>query len=95
MKKILCVLFLFFSFLVKGQEKFALNDPRNPECPCHQLQRQADKEFADLRKKDAGQSKAVAVRRKNKMLARLIFRCRNRMHNAYKLHPDYSVCYKW
>lgn len=28
--------------------KYALNDPRNPNCPCHKYQQQADKEYAKL-----------------------------------------------
>lgn len=29
-----------------GGQKYALNDPRNPNCPCHKLQKQAEEEFA-------------------------------------------------
>lgn len=28
------------------KSKYDLNDPRNPQCPCHQYQAQADKEYA-------------------------------------------------
>jgi hypothetical protein len=28
--------------------KFDLNDPRNPDCPCHKYQKQADKEYEAL-----------------------------------------------
>ncbi|MDQ3047236.1 MAG: hypothetical protein M3R27_06780 [Bacteroidota bacterium] len=27
------------------KSKYALNDPRNPDCPCHQYQRMADEEY--------------------------------------------------
>ncbi len=30
------------------KNKFPLNDPRNPNCPCHKYQQQADKEYAKL-----------------------------------------------
>lgn len=33
------------------KSKYALNDPRNPACPCHQYQAQADKEYAKLLQK--------------------------------------------
>lgn len=29
-------------------KKYALNDPRNPNCPCHQYQQQADREYAKV-----------------------------------------------
>lgn len=29
-----------------GDQQFPLNDPRNPNCPCHKLQKQAEEEFA-------------------------------------------------
>ena len=29
-----------------ANQQYALNDPRNPDCPCHKLQKQAEDEFA-------------------------------------------------
>lgn len=29
-----------------GKNKYELNDPRNPDCPCHKLQKQAEEEYA-------------------------------------------------
>lgn len=31
-------------------QQFPLNDPRNPNCPCHKLQKQAEDEFAQQNK---------------------------------------------
>ncbi len=31
---------------------YPLSDPRNPDCPCHKLQEQADKEYAKLQEKE-------------------------------------------
>ncbi len=36
---------------VKNQ-KYELDDPRNPNCPCHKLQKQAEDEFAQQNKTD-------------------------------------------
>ena len=37
--------------------QFDINDPRNPDCPCHKLQKQAEDEFAQLNKmKDVDQN---------------------------------------
>lgn len=33
-----------------GDQQFPLNDPRNPNCPCHKLQKQAEDEFAQQNK---------------------------------------------
>ena len=40
---------LLFSFvLLKAQTSFDINDPRNPQCPCHKYQKLADDEFKKL-----------------------------------------------
>lgn len=33
-----------------GDQQFPLNDPRNPNCPCHKLQKQAEDEFEQQNK---------------------------------------------
>lgn len=35
------------------KQNYALNDPRNPDCPCHKQQQLADEEYARLQKKNA------------------------------------------
>lgn len=40
-----------FSFAITDtakvtKQQYPLNDPRNPDCPCHKLQKQAEDEFA-------------------------------------------------
>lgn len=39
---------LLLQVVARGQTKevYELNDPRNPNCPCHQYQQQAEKEYA-------------------------------------------------
>lgn len=51
--------FLFFLFsqicfsqLNNDKKEFDLNDPRNPNCPCHKYQKMADNEFINLNKKN-------------------------------------------
>src|ERR1700756_4317976 len=53
---------LFFTFLLlntnvfsaallpkdSAKSKYELNDPRNPNCPCHKYQRQAENEYKQL-----------------------------------------------
>ncbi len=44
-----CLLFfLFLSVLKINAQQYDINDPRNPDCPCHKMQELADKEFAML-----------------------------------------------
>ena len=40
--------FLFLSVLKTNAQQYDINDPRNPDCPCHKMQELADKEFAML-----------------------------------------------
>ncbi len=49
---LLFFLFTQLSFAQPGNDKqvFDLNDPRNPDCPCHKYQKMADDEFGKLQK---------------------------------------------
>lgn len=46
-RRLLIFLFLIFSAVTQAQE-YDINDPRNPNCPCHKMQKLADDEFAQL-----------------------------------------------
>lgn len=43
----IALIFLFVG-LVKAQSSYPINDPRNPDCPCHKYQKLADEEFKKL-----------------------------------------------
>jgi patatin-like phospholipase/acyl hydrolase len=43
-----CILFTSFSAQDSLKKNYDLNDPRNPQCPCHKYQKQADDEFKKL-----------------------------------------------
>lgn len=56
-RNILCLLFLSGAQLLSAaggggrdtsKSKYPITDPRNPNCPCHQYQAQADREYAKL-----------------------------------------------
>ena len=49
---LLFFLFTLISFAQPNQQDFDLNDPRNPNCPCHKYQKMADDEFIKLQKKN-------------------------------------------
>jgi len=53
---------LFLCFAIKGQTSYDINDPRNPNCPCHKYQKIADEEYARLMKE---KNKGVAVGERN------------------------------
>ncbi|MDO9187808.1 MAG: hypothetical protein Q7W13_17505 [Bacteroidia bacterium] len=50
---LLFFLFTQISFAQPRNDKqvFDLNDPRNPDCPCHKYQKMADDEFEQINKK--------------------------------------------
>lgn len=50
---LLFFLFTQISFAQPDNDKqvFDLNDPRNPDCPCHKYQKMADDEFEQINKK--------------------------------------------
>lgn len=43
----IALVFLFVGF-AKAQSSYPINDPRNPDCPCHKYQKLADEEFKKL-----------------------------------------------
>ncbi len=51
-------LFLFFLIQISfaqpnnSKQEFDLNDPRNPDCPCHKYQKMADEEFRKTQKEN-------------------------------------------
>lgn len=45
--KSIIIIFLFIANSIFAQE-YDINDPRNPNCPCHKMQQQANEEFAQL-----------------------------------------------
>ncbi len=55
-------LFIFFFFFSSnafsqnvGNQQYDLNDPRNPDCPCHKLQKLADDEYNKIKNNDIQQ----------------------------------------
>ena len=42
------LLLFFIASNVMFAQQYDINDPRNPDCPCHKMQQLADKEFAML-----------------------------------------------
>jgi len=56
----LCLLLLFGAHLLSAtngvegdstKSKYPITDPRNPNCPCHKYQAEADREYAKLHQK--------------------------------------------
>jgi len=49
-KEFTLFLFLFVgsNYYSQNGEQFPINDPRNPNCPCHKLQKQAEDEYKNL-----------------------------------------------
>jgi hypothetical protein len=59
------------------KNKVSINDPRNPDCPCHKHQKEADKEYAQLlQKNDEHKLNAEATS--------------NTFSNTKKIKPGYS-----
>lgn len=44
---LIALIFLFVSF-ASAQSEYPINDPRNPKCPCHKYQQQAEEEYKQL-----------------------------------------------
>ena len=99
-------IFIFFIFSTKSnaitdttkisKEKYELNDPRNPDCPCHKLQKQAEDEYARLNGTKA--LSEVSENRRKKKTNWIHFSKRNflnRSRGIKKIVPNYSRCFRW
>jgi len=77
MNRLLVLYFVFFTISESGwagnysfvddsvSKKYPLSDPRNPHCPCHRIQKRAEKEFRAIAKQTP-----VTVLQKKKQLLR-------------------------
>lgn len=68
---------LLFFFLIQitfaqpdnNKQVYDLNDPRNPDCPCHKYQKMADDEFKKLQKKNkSNHPEQIADKENQKMV---------------------------
>lgn len=104
--------FIFFIFLfsssicfaitdtTKTNKKYELNDPRNPDCPCHKLQKQADDEFATLNanrstSKSIGTGNKFKRRKKNVFIYKLEKHFLNTQTSFWKCNRHTSDCFHW
>lgn len=82
---ILFLLVLFFSVRVNSQTTFDINDPRNPNCPCHKYQKLADEEYKKLlhaRNKGVGEFVGKANLREDKIHKTRIEKYRKQKHRT-------------
>jgi hypothetical protein len=98
MKKLAIVILLFLCVQAFSQQKrLDLNDPRNPDCPCHKVQKMAEKEFSKnnssnfSEKKKRGRSNALI----RNYIADAGFRFQRKLHARKLFIQDVALCYKW
>lgn len=105
--RVLCLLFLFGAQLLSasgGAEgdstkgKYPITDPRNPNCPCHKYQAQADREYAKLLQK-SGQEGALAVKGESFEGAKKLAKARQRRWSwgparSHKPRVQKKKCFK-
>ena len=74
---------LFFSFQLSAQDsKYDINDPRNPNCPCHKYQKLADEEYKKMlrTRNGVGELASRTVSRKDKIHKSRIEKYRKQKH---------------
>jgi hypothetical protein len=88
------------------KEQYDINDPRNPNCPCHKYQQLAEKEYQQLQNQNkqqpdrstsyAGNSSGSAKRNKIKDL---ILKAKREFQEVFcrkkKIKTDQSTCFHW
>jgi hypothetical protein len=116
MKTIKHLLFFFglwIASLSYGQNNkvYDLNDPRNPSCPCHKIQKLAEDQYlrqikesktpANIRINNRDKKKQISDG-VGKFLGKSLKKIQNRKFNISrkkqlrkKVRSDYSVCFKW
>lgn len=100
--------FLFFVKTIVAQE-YELNDPRNPNCPCHHYQKMAEDEFQKKQQKQNNELLASNLSTEKKQQSRTKTKRKKYFHCFYKIKnrlvfnrtkkikivTNYSVCFKW
>lgn len=94
------ILLLFFANVSFAQSQYDINDPRNPDCPCHKLQKIADEEYAssEIRLPNISIGGSATMYHKKKKGVRMKKgkrHFRNRHLGLKKVRTDYSVCFRW
>lgn len=90
--------FMFISTVVLSNvdstRVYDINDPENPDCPCHQYQQLADEEYARALKNQAGEQKIVAD---TKTVHLKVKRKRQRTFLRKSFHPAKRAdkCFDW
>jgi hypothetical protein len=98
MKNIAVVILMFLCVQVFSQQKkFNLNDPRHPDCPCHKIQKLAEKEFS--KNNSSGLSEKKKRKRSNSLMRNYIadagFKFQRKLHARKFYIQDVALCYKW
>lgn len=86
------IFLLFISTISFAQSQYDINDPRNPDCPCHKLQKIADEEFAQL---NSGSGISYHKKRKGIRIKKGKHHFRSRPLGLKRVRTDYSVCFRW
>lgn len=94
-------LIFLFLFLIKipfaqTNQQYDINDPRNPNCPCHKYQKMADDEFEQLQKKNkSNQSVELAELGDNPNLKAKERQLKESESTSNRPHSNYAKRKKW
>jgi hypothetical protein len=95
MKLLTFILFCLLSYQIMAQPKFDLNDPRNPDCPCHKLQKQAEQEYSGMNNESRHSLKKNRKNPKAEYALIVKFRMRYYISKVRKCRVQNDLCYKW
>jgi hypothetical protein len=88
------LILLFISSSAVFAQKYDINDPRNPDCPCHKMQQLAEKEFAMLNNQNDGTQNVLNQIVKNQEEGQLANENKNSLSNTldrnYPIKTSYS-----
>jgi hypothetical protein len=83
------------------KKKYDLNDPRNPDCPCHKYQKLAEDEYKNKSKEISKNSKEEFSRgrKRNHGLwygyRKFVFRFEKEHKKQKRIKVNYGICFKW
>ena len=92
---LLCVYFLLAQPL-SAQPQYDINDPRNPDCPCHKYQQQAEEEYARMNKTEVNPAYTKSKRKhRQPLIADLNFRFYKTKKGIKKGKGSGIDCFYW
>ena len=75
------------------KNKWDINDPRNPNCPCHKYQKMADEEYKKLVLKERKENSSALLKKKTDIIPAK--KTSPKVKKTRRVKDKISACFHW